>query len=146
MIKRMALKKNKKSAWKSFYSQFFLTIIGLFLILLICFPLYRHVRQRRIIDNEIAKLRSEIKNFEEKNSKLKELVDYLKSDEFFEEQARLKLGLAKEGEKVFIIKKEDQNAQNEAGKNSADYFSAGELDGSGTRESNFSRWLRYFFH
>jgi cell division protein DivIC len=142
----MALKNSKKSALKFFSGQLFITALGLLLILLISFPLYRHVRQRSAIDVEIAKMENEVRALEEKNSKLKDMIDYLKSDEFLEEQARLKLGLAKEGEKVFIVKKEPQNKQNNA-EGDGSIFSSfeGVNDASGS-ESNPVRWFKYFFH
>jgi cell division protein DivIC len=142
----MTPKNSKKSAFKFFSNQLFLTVLGLLLILFISFPLYRHVRQRSTIDIEIAKMENEVKTLEEKNSKLKDMIDYLKSDEFLEEQARLKLGLAKEGEKVFIVKKEPQNKQNiTEGDGSIFSSSEGVNDAPGS-ESNFARWFKYFFH
>jgi cell division protein FtsB len=141
----MPVKHKKADNLKIFSSQLFLTALGLFLIIMISFPLYRHVRQRKTIDTEIARLKSEVKSMEGKNILLKDTINYLKSDQFSEEQARLKLGLKKQGEEVFIVKKngeEKKPSDMQAGM--ADYGQTG-MSGRETG-SNPRLWFEYFFH
>ncbi|MDD5032291.1 MAG: septum formation initiator family protein [Patescibacteria group bacterium] len=122
---------------KIIYSQKFLALVGLILVILISFPLARNVSKRYYLSKEIKELDKEISDFESKNKDLKELIAYLESEQFVEEKARLNLGLKKEGEKVAVIKDDISTT------------TAFDLEAeSGDNRENFSnprRWCDYFF-
>lgn len=124
-------------------------LIGLIIIVLISIPLAKRVSQKYKIDQEIKDLEAEIADLENKNIDLKEFVNYLESDQFVEEQARLQFGLKKEGEEVAVIK------TNEAEQGQAQGKAAGgaifNIDGLGKSRpvkaaSNPGRWWNYFFN
>ena len=122
---------------KIIYSQKFLALVGLGLIVLISFPLAKNVSKRYHLNKEIKELDKEITEFESKNKDLKGLITYLESEQFVEEKARLNLGLKKEGEKVAEIK-DDVFATTTS-------LSAGSQGNSGII-FNLRRWWNYFFN
>ncbi len=119
------------------YSQKFLAVLGLAIMVLISFPLVRIINQRYKIDKEVKDLETEISELEAKNKDFKELISYLESDQFVEEQARLSLGLKKEGEEVVGIEEpatagDDLSAATDTERN---------LEG----RANPVKWWYYFF-
>ncbi|MDP2708642.1 MAG: septum formation initiator family protein [bacterium] len=103
--------KSKKNIFsKILYNQKFLTLLGLAAIILISVPFAKNSIKQYRINKEINGLKKEISELQDKNSDLKNFVSYLESDQFAEEQARLKLGLKKPGEELTVIKKGDNEA------------------------------------
>ncbi|MDO9399487.1 MAG: septum formation initiator family protein [bacterium] len=141
--------RNKKNfIYKFFFSQKFLAFLGLIIIILISFPLAKNISNRYRINNEIKELEKEITNLENKNSNFKDLVSYLESNQFVEEQARLKLGLKKEGESVVVIKNGlDNKAENNSTAISSSVFNIPGLAKANLIEpiNNLQKWLKYFF-
>jgi len=123
---------------KILYNQKFLAFLGLVIIILISFPLARTVSQRYKIDQEVKSLGSEISELENTNQDFNKLISYLESDQFVEEQARLNLGLKKEGENLLVIK------------DSAELNKVSGTDGINSLNlkdlSNPQKWLNYFFN
>lgn len=141
------MEKHKKNLIKRFFSsQVFLTLLGLSILTLISFPFAKNLSQRHKIDDEVAKMQEEIGRIEKKNSGLKELVNYLESDQFAEGEARLKMGLKKNGEQVAAIK---DAVTDPAGRN-LDPQTVFNMPGLNNAEpektpTNISRWFKYFF-
>jgi cell division protein FtsL len=104
------------------------------------------------INKQVEKLKSEIAKTEQNNQQISAMIDYLGSQSFLEKEAREKLNMKKEGEEVVMV----EPAKNLAG---AGAQAPGELlpenesqakpqvsGGSNKeKESNFSKWRRYFF-
>ncbi|MFA6514307.1 MAG: septum formation initiator family protein [Patescibacteria group bacterium] len=123
--------------YNSFYklvsNQRFLAIIGLVLLFVIVLPLAKTYSQRRLVEKEITDVQKEIAQFEKDNQELKEMLNYLKSDQSLEAQARINLNLKKPGETVVVIEKgEDEKKQDELQKEQA-------------TKSNLKKWFDYFF-
>jgi cell division protein FtsB len=116
-----------------------ISIIGLVIIAFIGWPLITNIKKRYYVNQEVKLLNSEIAEIESENLKLKEMIDYLNSDAFIEEQSRLNFGLKKAGEKVVILPKADLTATGSfSGQN---VYSIGNAD----ERSNATRWWNYFF-
>jgi cell division protein FtsB len=121
---------NKRKKFFSTPAAIFLLLVLLSIFLAV--PLLNNFSKRQQIDSEITGLRQEIEKLEGGNNDLKELLAYLKSDQFAENQARLNFGLKKPGEEVVVVKSEEgvkiiagaENGENET--------------------SNPGKWLRYF--
>lgn len=82
---------------------------------------------------EVADLKREIESLKEKNQALSNFLDYFGSEKSLEKEARLKLNLLKEGEKLVIItpdKKTDSKNQSSE-------------DTKKEQPSNFKKWLRW---
>ncbi|NCO79828.1 hypothetical protein CO116_03000 [Candidatus Falkowbacteria bacterium CG_4_9_14_3_um_filter_38_19] len=142
----MINRKRKNLFIKIFSSQKLLALLGLIIIILISLPLAKNVSRRYRINQEIKELEKEISALENKNLDFKELVSYLESDQFVEEQARLKLGLKKEGEAVAVISGPTTGESPAAATSSPIYNIPGlEKIQPAKPISNLERWWRYFF-
>lgn len=116
------------------YDQKFLAFCGVVVIILICFPLSKNINQRREVNKEIKNLNDEISGMENKNKDMKELISFLESDQFVEEQARLNLGLKKKGESVVVVKENKISLEDIAHINSEKNL------------TNPQRWIKYFLN
>jgi len=94
-------------------------------------------RQQSAVDKEIASLKQEAAKAQSQNSQFKKMIDYLESDQFAEEQAKLKLGLKKEGERVAVVTGLD------VATTAATTSDAGAA--SGSLRDNWHHWLEYFW-
>ncbi len=118
-------------------SKWFLVVISVLLVLLTV-SLVREFYRSYQINNEIAVLQQEIEALQGDNSELSEFVEYLKTDRYFQEQARLKFGLKTPGEKVVVLKGGTQPVSE-----SFDTTSSGSV--STRQKTNPSKWFAYFF-
>lgn len=114
-------------------SQRFLAIVGLSFLVLILFPLAKTYSQRKLVEQEINDVKKEISDFESKNQELKEMINYLQSDQSLEEQARLNLNLKKPGETVVVINEKKIAANAVSPSDETKDF------------SNLKKWWYYFF-
>lgn len=64
---------------------------------------------------KIEEAESKLEQVKEENQRLKEQLEYTKSEEFREKEVRDKLGLAKEGEAVVLLPKEDGDQLQDTG-------------------------------
>ncbi|MBD3248157.1 hypothetical protein GF382_02605 [Candidatus Falkowbacteria bacterium] len=80
---------------------FALGLLAVFIAISI--PISKNISKKYTIDQEILDLESEISKLESSNKNLKKIINYLESDQFVEEQARLSLGLKKPGEEVVVV-------------------------------------------
>jgi len=83
---------------KIWMSLFLVVILGLLLS-----ALFNVSDKTSSIDEEINSLKTEAARAQSQNSEFKKMIQYLESDQFVEEQAKLKMGLRKEGEKVAVV-------------------------------------------
>jgi cell division protein FtsB len=125
----------EKFVKRLFNSKIFL-IINLIILVLLSVGLGKRIIEQRGVRQEIAALEKEIENLENKNRELSELLKYLNTDSFLEEEARLKLSLQKPGESVVIIPEKDllNKTQVENFKNETD-----------RKDTNLHKWWNYFF-
>ena|SRR4030042_3083479 len=118
-----------------FQSKYFIFVLAGFFILLIIAAGREGYRNYQI-SQEIDNLEEKIEDLNRSNDELAEMEKYLQSDEFWEKEARLKLNLIKEGEKLVIIKKSEesqilQGQEKETKENG--------------KISNPQKWWNYFF-
>ncbi|SRR6056297_1137341 len=139
--KRKKIRAGKKKFWSS---SKILSLFFLILIVLISFPLVEKIKQREKVDSEIEKLRNEMSQLERENRELDKLIEYLKSDQFLEEQARLNLGLKRKGEEVLVIKEEEEKRVAGASMRNSDLNNKDPE--STSPSSNPVKWWRYFFN
>jgi cell division protein FtsB len=109
----------------------------LIIIILISIPLAKNLTKKRSVNLEIKELEEEINRLESSSENLKGLIDYLESDQFVEEQARLKLGLKKPGEEAVVIK--------ELPKDSSVNLNGNKNNELNINNSNYYKWFKYFF-
>jgi len=94
---------------------------------------FRETLRARQIDHEIATLRDEADRLRVRNFEISKLESSLSSGEFLEREARMKLGLQKEGERAVVVRQETQHAA-----------PAGAREASVDVWSNAKKWWTYF--
>jgi cell division protein FtsL len=116
-------------------SQIFFTLLALALLVMILIPVYKNYQERKAIDQEIAEIQKEIAEYESSNQELRQMLDYLESEESLEAKARLNLGLKRPNEEVVVIKTEteEQRINNN-------------INNKKEELSNPKTWFRYFFN
>jgi len=123
----------KKIFSSKIFFLFCLVILGL-----VGWAVSKKIIEGNKIDADIKAAEEEIARLETKNNELNDFINYLNTESFLEEEARLKFDLQKPGESVLIIPEE--NLEETAKKTE---------DKKGSRESfwgNFPKWRNYFFN
>ena len=110
---------------------FFIFLIPVFLVLLI--GIFQQFYHRYQVKKALDKLNAEIANFNKQKEDLNNLLDYYKNESNLENEARVRLNLKKEGEKVVIILP------------TATSTSENEIFGDIENLPNYKQWWHYFF-
>lgn len=126
----------KRDSW--FRSKWFLgAVLGVFF--LSSLALAKELVRSYQINRDIDRLKTEITSLQSENHELANFVEFLKTDRYFEEQARLKFSLKEPGEKVLVLR-EEAGAGEEAVLGAATALTIEQQ-----KVSNASKWLSYFF-
>lgn len=123
--------KMRENFW---HSKYFIGILVVFLVLVIIAS-GREAYRNYKVNQEIKKLEKKIEELQKNNVELGELEKYLQSDEFLEKEARLKLNLIKDGEKLVIIKRQEEKPIIEEQK----------AEEQNKNIPNILKWWEYFF-
>ena len=96
----------RQSIWlKNFLkSQLLLSVFLIVVLVFLSWPLAANLNKRSRLDREIEQLKAELARNQAQNNDFKKMIEYLDSDQFALEQAKLNLNLKKDGEKVVSIK------------------------------------------
>jgi cell division protein FtsB len=138
---------SKKKSWQVIiFSSTSLTLIGLLVIILISIPLVKNIQKQLNVNNEISTLDQEIVDLEKKNTELKDLISYLNSDQFTEEQARLNLNYKKKGEELVIIKTNDSEQEKSLTLKSIYNIKGLEAGNKIKTKTNVQKWIKYFWN
>ena len=129
--------RSKFTVKKIFSSKLFILAI-LVLAALLGLAIGRSFLKRYQVNREVETLKAEIAKLETGNRDLSDLISYLQTDFFAEQEARLKLGLQKPGEKVAIIPSAETGVGPELAISSGEEYNEKTL-------SNPRKWWRYFF-
>ncbi len=138
----MNLKRNPVRNRSWFTSKWFLVLV-LIVFVLIGIALGKEFFRSHQINKEIAQLQDEIKELEGKNSDFSEFVEFLKTDVYLEEQARIKLGMKAPGEKVVVLKESNSDSAQELGGEKK--FTSDGVQVELRKQKNSSKWLSYFW-
>jgi len=110
-------------------------LLGLLIILvLVGLATYKENKRQQKTVNTLSALEQEVAKLENKNMELSELIQYLKSDDFVDREAREKLNMQQPGEQVVLISREVVKEMGQASS----------ANGTGIR-SNWQLWQEYFF-
>lgn len=127
-------------SWRSLASAKVTFFVALALLAALVSSFGRELSRRSEVHDEVARLGREIAALERDNGSLAELIGYMESDTFREREARLKLGLAKPGERTVYIPDVSASASGEV---------RGALaDTTETQQSTVSipaKWWQYLF-
>lgn len=120
-------------------------LVAFFLLVFLSFILVslgKAVYRKYQINQEIEKIKTDIARLEGENEKLLDMVEYLKTNEFLEKEAREKLNMSKDGEKIIAIpffeekKKEPEKLKN---------ISQEKTTEPKKNMANYQLWWNYFF-
>lgn len=131
----MELRRKKKNFLVDLiFSKFFL-LICVVLFFVIVFALGKGTIKNYKVDSEIEDLKAEISELEKQNQEYNQLISFLNSSAFIEQEAKLKLGYKKPGEQVVIIPGiENKKAESEGFEQQIEKL------------SNPQKWWLYFFN
>lgn len=117
-------------------------VVNLIILLFIGMSFGREFYRDYEIQNEIDALRLEAEQLSAHNFEISKLNDSLETETFLEEEARLKLGLSKPGERLVVVVDEGPEtiSLNLGGQEEA--ISREELE----NVSNPERWYYYYFN
>lgn len=138
------MEKNLKTKFLS--SRVFI-IMGICLLVFIGFSLGKETYRNYQIQKEIQALEEEISSIEKNNNNLTRLIEYFKTESYQEKEARQKLGLQKEEEKVVVITDESiepEELEMENAENSIEEFNQSE-EIQKEEISNPRKWWNFIF-
>ncbi len=136
-MKRNSKNKEKVSA-KIFSGIFFLA--GLLILILIGISLGKETYRKRQIQKEIEDLEAQINKLGQENGDMQNLISYLQSNDFTEKEAREKLNLQKNDEKMIVLQKEVASKENQEA-DGAESTPTPKVDNS----PNWQKWWKHFF-
>lgn len=137
---RSRKEKKPRSFWQRiFYSQIII-FIGIFFIIIFSIGISKRMMRKNQINKETEQLRAEIERLEANSKDLNDLLAYLNSNDFIEEEARTKLGLRKDGEQIVIINNNKSNNTKAINSSPKVYRPA-----TSKEKSNPEKWRDYFF-
>ena len=124
-----------------------ISIVGFLVIVFISIPLAKNVSKNYNINKEVVKLEEEIDRLKDKNGELGKMIDYLKSDQFIDEQAKLNLNYKKAGEELVVINSKEEQAEKTGDEAKNIYNIQGFNKQIKEKEiTNPKRWGYYFFN
>ncbi|MBT4849890.1 septum formation initiator family protein [Candidatus Parcubacteria bacterium] len=123
-------KRKKDTSGRKIWGSNISTVVLVLLLVLSFVKVTKEVLLRYEIHQEIKHLENQKTDLEGQKGQMEQLISYLKTDEYIEKQARLKLNLSKPGEKQINI-------------TSGEYGEEIALDGENS--PNFVKWFNYFF-
>lgn len=112
-----------------------MTVIALIAIFMLGSALSKEVYREYKIKKEIDGLKSQIESMKKDNYELSQLIEYYQTDQYKEEEARKRLNLKGDGEKVVMINNNAGNAQQVETK----------TDQQKVELPNYMKWWNYFF-
>ena len=130
--------KKSKLSTRIFAGLFFLG--GLTVLVLIGISLGKETYRKRQIQKEIENLQSQINQLGQENGEMENLISYLSSTDFQEKEAREKLNLQKNDEKMIVLRKEVVSLESQAENNSNNFPIPAE-----DNSPNWKKWWKLFF-
>lgn len=115
-------------------------LAGLTVLVLIGVSLGKEVYRKRQIQKEIEGLQSQINQLGQQNGDMENLISYLSSTDFQEKEAREKLNLQKNDEKMIVLRKDVVEPNSQPQNNSASPQAPPE-----DNSPNWQKWWKYFF-
>lgn len=111
-------------------------LLGIFLVVGMTFFLAKEMMNKKVVDTEIGSLKGEIQQLEGSNTDLQKLVQYLGSDDYVKQEAKLKFGFQEQGEHAVVIN--DQNLDHKK------FLAA--VEKTEPPLTNPQKWLQFIFH
>jgi cell division protein FtsB len=129
----------KRSFFIQVISSRLFIVTGLAVLIFLGVSIGKELTRKVEVTQRVSSLKNEIASLEKRNTELSDLINYLNSESYREREARLKLGLKKEGEQVIIIPNSSLENQQEA------TDSSGQSTETKDSQSAAKKWWNYFF-
>ena len=135
--------KGKFSVKKILVSQIFV-IVGLFVLIFFFVTLSKEFLRGYEVNKELDNLKSEILTLEDQNSNFGDIIEYLKTSDFAEKEARKRFNYKKPGESMVVIETANlgETTPNLSAEN--DYIDDN-LQTNNKEISNPEKWWDYYF-
>lgn len=127
-MRKRGLKNKRTKSFKPYLFWFVVFVIAVFFFT----GFMEKNAKTKEVNKEVDILKKEIEKYEKDNKELSELIKYFSTDDYVEEQARLQLGLKKEGEKVVVVKESKEIPVQNTPKQEEIL-------------TNYQKWMRYIF-
>ncbi|MCK4591829.1 septum formation initiator family protein [Candidatus Parcubacteria bacterium] len=131
----MIFRKRKKSFISRIFSFRLFVLAGVLIIVFLGINLGKEYYREYQIQKEINSLQKEMESREKNIYKLSQLIEYCRTSEYKEAEARKRFGLGKEGEKLIII---TEQSNSDEGIEIKDELNNENLP-------NYIKWWNYFF-
>ena len=128
----------KEKSIRRFLSSKLFFLLGIVVLGFLLVALANKFLEGREISREMEISKQEIARLETKNSELSDLLGYLNTDDFLEQEARLKFNMQKPGESVMIVQETGRAEKNEEKPSVA--------ASGGGEKTNPAKWWDYFFN
>lgn len=140
----MRRRTEKYNFGKIIFHPIFVGVIGFCILVYITIPIVRNAQKQKRINDEIRELEKEVTRLDGNNTDLKKMINYLNSDQFVLEQARLNLNYKKDQEAVVVIKNLD--GKQDGGGVGKQVFNINEekKEKNIFKDSNFYKWWQFF--
>jgi len=134
---------NIKSAFKKVNSKIWL-ILGIVLIIVFSVAASKEFIKKHQLDKEIASLQEEIDRLKVEQNEFITLINNYNSESFIEQEARVNFNYKKKGEKVVVIKTDDNNFAPNSDNNSDKELNPNQEE-KNKAFGNIVLWWDYFF-
>ena len=131
--------KQKKNSWIQQPSWWIVLIAG-GLFLTFSVAIVRELMNGHQVRQQVQRLQEQVATAQQRQSQLQDLIDYLGSPTFQEQEARLKLGLKKTGEQVIVVPSTNTPVNSDSSSIDTQPIST-----NGKPSSPPQRWWNYFF-
>lgn len=126
-------------SFRQFFGSRFLFIPAFLLFVIIGIGLLKEILRKMEVNAKISELEKEVDTLEKRNAELGSFINGLNSNLWQEKQAREKLGLQKEGEKVVIVNDRSHDGEQD------ETIQTLLVQREKSKRSNFEKWKQYFF-
>ena len=133
---------NRKSVGRFLSTSRILFFASLLILVFFSINLTKQIINRRDLQKDVDKLQNQIDSLQSKNQELAGLLDYFKSLDFVESEARTKLNLSKPGEKIIIV---PENTGDQALGQPSFVSGLAGVQTTSDSVSNVQKWRNYFF-
>lgn len=128
----------QKNSWLHHPSWWIVLIAGA-LFVTFSTAIIRELVNGHQVRQQVQRLQSEVASEQQRQGQLQDLIDYLGSPTFQEQEARLKLGLKKTGEQVIVVPATNDPVDG------ASTTGTPTTDAAGQPLSRPEQWWQYFF-
>jgi cell division protein FtsB len=133
-------------AFKAILSSKIFFVLGILVVAGIIFAVSKISYRNYETERDISQLQQQLAQLEGDRKRLEELAAFFETDYFAEREARMKLGMQKDGEQATVIQRPAVNeTRTEATNQEQNKSTQSEEEISSDKKNNSRAWWNYFF-